>query len=95
MRSILIFLCFTSTVVNFINADVYLQSPRGSNDRLNEKSANRKNANRVFDSQVCVQIFLLHLGCVDLEKILFRSILEYLYASMRFLNINNISIWHT
>lgn len=51
MKSILIFLCVTATVVNFINADVYLHSPRGSNNRLNEKSANRKNANRVFDSQ--------------------------------------------
>ncbi|XP_065830069.1 protein DD3-3-like [Oscarella lobularis] len=32
-------------------ADVYLHNPRGSNNRLNERSANRNNANRVFDSQ--------------------------------------------
>lgn len=32
-------------------ADIYLHNPRGSNNRLNERSANRKNANRVFDSQ--------------------------------------------
>ncbi|ESO96629.1 hypothetical protein LOTGIDRAFT_202874, partial [Lottia gigantea] len=32
-------------------ADIYLHNPRGSNDRLNEKSAQRANANRLFDSQ--------------------------------------------
>jgi len=32
-------------------ADVYLHNPRGSNNRLNEKSANRNNANRLFNSQ--------------------------------------------
>ncbi len=35
--------------------DVYFHSPRGSNNRLNEKSAERKNANRMFDSQVPLQ----------------------------------------
>lgn len=42
-------------VVLFIQAtlgDVYLHIPRGSNNRLNEQSANRQNANRMFDSQV-------------------------------------------
>lgn len=33
------------------NADCYMHNPRGSNNRLNEKSANRGNANRLFDSQ--------------------------------------------
>ena len=32
--------------------DTYLHMPRGSNNRLNERSANRNNANRLFDSQV-------------------------------------------
>jgi hypothetical protein len=32
-------------------ADQYLHYPRGSNNRLNEKSANRNNGNRLFDSQ--------------------------------------------
>ena len=32
--------------------DVYLHNMRGSNNRLNEKSATRANNNRVFDSQV-------------------------------------------
>ena len=35
-----------------ITADVYLHVPRGSNNRLNENTANRNNANRMFDSQV-------------------------------------------
>jgi hypothetical protein len=34
-----------------IHADVYLHMPRGSNNRLNEASVNRANANRLFDSQ--------------------------------------------
>jgi len=32
-------------------ADLYMHYPRGSNNRLNEQSANRQNANRLFDSQ--------------------------------------------
>jgi hypothetical protein len=31
--------------------DVYMQNPRGSNNRLNEKKDNRQNNNRLFDSQ--------------------------------------------
>lgn len=31
--------------------DVYMHNPRGSNNRLNERSANRQNADRLFDSQ--------------------------------------------
>lgn len=34
-----------------VNADVYMHNPRGSNNRLNEQSANRNNGNRMFDSQ--------------------------------------------
>lgn len=33
------------------NCDQYLQNPKGSNNRLNEKSANRANGNRLFNSQ--------------------------------------------
>lgn len=35
-----------------VSADVYMHNPRGSNNRLNEQSANRQNADRLFDSQV-------------------------------------------
>jgi len=34
-----------------VQADVYMQNPRGSNNRLNGKGRNRQNANRLFDSQ--------------------------------------------
>lgn len=34
-----------------VSADCYLHMPKGSNNRLNEKSANRNNGNRLFDSQ--------------------------------------------
>ncbi len=33
------------------NQDIYLHNPRGSNNRLNEKSAQRTNNDRLFDSQ--------------------------------------------
>merc|ERR1719181_1095231 len=32
-------------------ADMYMHRPKGSNNRLNENSANRANGNRLFDSQ--------------------------------------------
>ena len=32
-------------------ADTYLHNPRGSNNRLNEPTANRQNADRMFNSQ--------------------------------------------
>ncbi|XP_074661736.1 protein DD3-3-like isoform X2 [Tubulanus polymorphus] len=38
-------------LIPLCSGDVYLHNPRGSNNRLNERSANRRNANRVFDSQ--------------------------------------------
>ena len=44
--TIIVSLCF------IVKADVYMQNPRGSNNRLNEKSATRANNNRAFDSQV-------------------------------------------
>jgi len=44
-REIVLFLVLTA------QADVYLHNPRGCNNRLNEKSANRNNANRLMDSQ--------------------------------------------
>ncbi|KAK3247435.1 hypothetical protein CYMTET_43067, partial [Cymbomonas tetramitiformis] len=34
-----------------VASDVYLNHPRGSNNKLNEQSNNRNNANRLFDSQ--------------------------------------------
>jgi hypothetical protein len=39
------------TFVAAAHADVYMHNPRGSNNRLNERSANRNNGNRMFDSQ--------------------------------------------
>lgn len=48
MRSIF-FVC--AYMVSLCVGDCYLHYPRGSNNRLNEASANRNNANRLFDSQ--------------------------------------------
>jgi len=41
----------SALIISACLADCYLHVPRGSNNRLNEKSANRANANRLFDSQ--------------------------------------------
>ena len=38
-------------LLNIVNADVYLHNPRGNNNRCDERSNNRNNANRLFDSQ--------------------------------------------
>lgn len=37
--------------VTLVAGDIYMQNPRGSNDRLNEANENRNNGNRLFDSQ--------------------------------------------
>ena len=39
-------------------ADLYMHTPRGSNDRLDGQAANRRNGNRVFDSQVKQRMFV-------------------------------------
>lgn len=44
--------CALLLFVHYVRADIYLHYPRGSNNRLNERSAQRANGNRVFDSQV-------------------------------------------
>jgi len=45
------FLCLFAAI-SLVWGDCYMHNPRGSNNRLNERSANRNNANRMFDSQV-------------------------------------------
>ena len=51
MTRLLVLLCLFT--ITYVAADVYLhEGLRGSNNRMNEKSANRANANRCFDSQV-------------------------------------------
>eukprot|EP00762_Andalucia_godoyi_P003640 ANDGO_00644.mRNA.1 Protein DD3-3 len=51
MRSFLLLLCGVALLVALVHGDVYLHSPPGSNNRLNEAEQNRRNPNRVFDSQ--------------------------------------------
>jgi len=49
MKQVLLLLVFS--LILFVNGDMYLQSVRGSNNRLNEANRERNNANRMFDSQ--------------------------------------------
>ncbi|XP_066912366.1 protein DD3-3-like [Clytia hemisphaerica] len=51
MRRTTLSLAVLATILVWCNADIYMHNPRGSNNRLNEKSATRANNNRVFDSQ--------------------------------------------
>ena len=61
-------------LINLTLQDVYLHNPRGSNNRLNEKSAARTNGNRLFDSQVCRTYFELIFQ--KLSFFLIRTITE-------------------
>lgn len=57
MRLALKIAYLVATLIGLCSGDTYMHNPRGSNNRLNEQSANRNNANRLFDSQVS-QVFL-------------------------------------
>ncbi len=54
---------FGLLVVNLVRGDLYLHNPRGSNNRLNEASKARANANRLFDSQVSMKNIFLRYFC--------------------------------
>ena len=69
-----------------VNADVYMHNPRGSNNRLNERSANRNNGNRMFDSQVRHHSrFHLFLSSFGLG---FEGVHSPMYAHVCFLNVD-------
>ena len=60
MASGLRLLCLAALFAAVLS-DTYMHNPRGSNNRLNERSANRNNANRLFNSQVYILARTLHL----------------------------------
>ena len=39
------------SLLSLTSADVYLHNPRGSNNRCDRRTNDRRNANRLFDSQ--------------------------------------------
>ena len=47
-----------STLLYLCSADIYLHNPHGCNNRLNGNQANVRNANRLFDSQVCLNLLI-------------------------------------
>ncbi len=55
LAKIFVLLAYLLAASWLVCGDVYMHNPRGSNNRLNERSANRRNANRMFDSQVSTQ----------------------------------------
>ena len=42
---------FVISLALVVSADVYLHNPRGSNNRCDRRTNDRRNANRLFDSQ--------------------------------------------
>merc|ERR1719284_43467 len=44
-------IAWSGLIAELVNADCYLNNPRGSNNKLSEQSNNVQNANRLFDSQ--------------------------------------------
>ena len=51
-----------AALLSLASADVYMQNPRGSNNKLNEVSNNVNNANRLFDSQYVVSSYHTQLN---------------------------------
>lgn len=51
LASLSVVVLLLASSLHLTTADVYLHNPRGSNNRLNEASANRANNDRLFDSQ--------------------------------------------
>lgn len=51
MTLLLLSFSFLITPITHVSADVYLHNPRGGNNRCDERSNDRNNANRLFDSQ--------------------------------------------
>lgn len=53
MRILIILTAILFALIEQTKQDIYMHNPRGSNNRLNEKSATRTTDDRLFDSQVC------------------------------------------
>lgn len=51
MKSCIYFGVLLSTIFSVVNADVYLHFPPGSNNRVNENTADRSVETNAFDSQ--------------------------------------------
>ena len=58
--------CLVLVLIGIVAGDIYMHNPRGSNNRLNENTANRRTNNRVFDSQVRPINFIMCYDFVDL-----------------------------
>ena len=50
-RALVLAVATLSALLQPCAADIYMNNPRGSNNKLNEQNNNRQNANRLFDSQ--------------------------------------------
>ena len=71
MKTIFVWGCLMAAIFAPCSSDVYLHFPPGSNNRLNGNQDNVRNANRLFDSQVRLQ---LHTFCKIQCLVSFRGI---------------------
>ena len=61
MKTIFTLGFFLSILLYLCTADIYLHYPHGSNNRLNGNGANVRNANRLYDSQVSLNLFIRNI----------------------------------
>lgn len=74
-------IALVAILLSCCHADIYMHNPRGTNNRLNERSAQRKNANRLFDSQVqIVHKVVLLLQYLKAVLVIITSQNEVLYG---------------
>lgn len=55
-REVATAILFLLVAVELVAGDVYLHTPRGSNDRVCERNDARQNGNRLFDSENNAQV---------------------------------------
>ena len=56
MRAIIVWCCLLAVLIEPCMSDIYMHFPPGSNNRLNGNQDNVRNANRLFDSQVRIEV---------------------------------------
>ena len=56
MRAIIVWCCLLVLLIEPCMSDIFMHFPPGSNNRLNGNRDNVRNANRLFDSQVRIEV---------------------------------------
>jgi hypothetical protein len=62
-------IALSGLLVSLSDADTFLHSPRGSNNRLNGAGANRANNNRMYNSQVSFKHQIIRIPSIHIITI--------------------------